>query len=516
MPDSCDTKQEVSAVCYRHTYTIDPKAVNPKLLPMPAPGRDFTKPLRDKNVRNMRLRPRKVLCAKCKQGVHDNVTVHTTCLEDGKGDKNVIKDNNSMDLKRRKMDLEIIENTPRKSKRLEENAHSKTSPAIKISFANPQGRGTVVQIPPKPNIENPCNLSGNPSDSDGLRDSPLPYPAAQENNRDQYKKLKKAMKKAKEKESKAEHSQSDAESHSSSKCGTTHRKSKRAKHKRKHRHKLSPNPHHKEDSLDGENLKENSDLGNKINDISKSDVFPISNPISNISCFESMNIRSEDDNGGVLVLSPRCENPVAPSPASKQYDSDGSHTLVIIEDDTQDLFPPGSVNTSDGDLGASDNDIGGNSPPYDMEDQENCEELPSELPNSDDRTQSLRPLMMRIQTKNVSKVLLDDGRTFRNGDVVWGKIHGFPWWPGRIISITESLKDSGVIITQTAHISWFASSTMSHMACQELYPFLDDFKLRYNKRKKGSYKQAVKQATLAAQSAANADLKDVDIDLLDD
>jgi hypothetical protein len=44
---------------------------------------------------------------------------------------------------------------------------------------------------------------------------------------------------------------------------------------------------------------------------------------------------------------------------------------------------------------------------------------------------------------------------------------------------------------------------MSHIQCSDLYPFLEEFKLRYNKKKRGPYKMAIKQATIAAQSLTN-------------
>lgn len=33
----------------------------------------------------------------------------------------------------------------------------------------------------------------------------------------------------------------------------------------------------------------------------------------------------------------------------------------------------------------------------------------------------------------VDSCLTHDGRTMETGDVVWGKIHGFPWWPGKVL-----------------------------------------------------------------------------------
>ncbi|KAJ8716461.1 hypothetical protein PYW07_003088 [Mythimna separata] len=76
------------------------------------------------------------------------------------------------------------------------------------------------------------------------------------------------------------------------------------------------------------------------------------------------------------------------------------------------------------------------------------------------------------------------------GDVVWGKVVGFPWWPGKVLSVTPMSK---------AHVAWYASTTSSLMPCDSLSPFLEDFKIRYLKKKRGPYKEAVKQATIEAK-----------------
>ncbi|XP_034829057.1 PWWP domain-containing protein 2A-like [Maniola hyperantus] len=77
------------------------------------------------------------------------------------------------------------------------------------------------------------------------------------------------------------------------------------------------------------------------------------------------------------------------------------------------------------------------------------------------------------------------------GDIVWGKVVGFPWWPGRVLSVTP---------TSRAHVAWYASTTSSLMPCDSLSPFLEDYKIRFNKKKRGPYKEAVKQATIEAKS----------------
>ena len=122
----------------------------------------------------------------------------------------------------------------------------------------------------------------------------------------------------------------------------------------------------------------------------------------------------------------------------------------------------------------------------------------------DEEDGSIKPLMMKIQTQNVSGCVLEEGREVRVGDIVWGKIPGFPWWPGRVSSITVTQRDNDVVITQLAKVCWFGSNTMSHVHCADLYPFLQDFKARYNKKKKGQYRVAIKQATIAAQMLTDA------------
>lgn len=54
------------------------------------------------------------------------------------------------------------------------------------------------------------------------------------------------------------------------------------------------------------------------------------------------------------------------------------------------------------------------------------------------------------------------------GDVVWGKVVGFPWWPGRVLSITAASR---------AHVAWYASTTSSQIPCNSLSPFLDNYQV---------------------------------------
>ncbi|XP_012532045.1 PWWP domain-containing protein 2A [Monomorium pharaonis] len=110
------------------------------------------------------------------------------------------------------------------------------------------------------------------------------------------------------------------------------------------------------------------------------------------------------------------------------------------------------------------------------------------------------PLVMRLAATPVAHCLTANGRRMDVGDVVWGKIHGFPWWPGKVLSITVSCKEDGTSSGPQAHVAWYGSSTSSLMSCDQLSPFLETFKTRYNKKKRGPYKEAIRQAQNEARS----------------
>lgn len=104
------------------------------------------------------------------------------------------------------------------------------------------------------------------------------------------------------------------------------------------------------------------------------------------------------------------------------------------------------------------------------------------------------PILLRVNAQTVVSASGADGGRVLVGDVVWGKIHGFPWWPGKVLTISSA----GNQVPQ-AHVSWYGSSTSSLIQCDQLAPYLENFKVRYNKKKRGAYKEAIRQATLEAR-----------------
>lgn len=132
---------------------------------------------------------------------------------------------------------------------------------------------------------------------------------------------------------------------------------------------------------------------------------------------------------------------------------------------------------------------------------EMCDILPGDdvsvSSSSKDERKIVPPLTVRLHTESVSKCVTEDGRTVAVGDIVWGKIHGFPWWPARILDINLSQKENGDPSWQEAKVSWFGSPTTSFLSLSKLFPFSEYFKLRFNRKKKGMYRKAITEAAKA-------------------
>ncbi|XP_033757788.1 PWWP domain-containing protein 2A-like [Pecten maximus] len=404
-------------------------------------------------------------------------------------------------------------------------ANTKASPLIKITI----GEGTVIKIPPR--------IHGDEVDGEGqspvkVQETDSNDQASSSDEMSPYKKLKRTFKKPKDKK--------DSENNTSgiqmSYLVSSHHK----KHKRKHRHRHGSHSNDNDvfqsegDMLDmfdenGETHSEttqtevisqrprllytwrqNKGLSPR-RDVNKGlsprrDINKGLSPrqentsFTNIDKSMSPKISPRQDNTFSNVdrsLSPQIKSNESVQVQKKEYrlrsrernSTESESVDSIITDDSEDScgdddnmlgdgFTVQTVPDSEDDRSAKSEECSG------TEDEEG--------PPGDTNIESLRPLMMKIQTHDVTKCVATDGRSIHVGDIVWGKIQGFPWWPGRVLSITVSQRDNGTMIRQLAHVSWFGSSTMSHIQCSDLYPFLEDFKLRFNRKKRGPYKMAIK------------------------
>lgn len=103
----------------------------------------------------------------------------------------------------------------------------------------------------------------------------------------------------------------------------------------------------------------------------------------------------------------------------------------------------------------------------------------------------LQPPMTPVDKTNIVSV----------GDIVWGKVHGHPWWPGRVLAISEIRnEESNNPWDRDAHVSWFGSNTSSIMRVHGLQLFLPNFAKRHKRNKKGFYRVAVREAQEALQA----------------
>ena len=95
----------------------------------------------------------------------------------------------------------------------------------------------------------------------------------------------------------------------------------------------------------------------------------------------------------------------------------------------------------------------------------------------------------------VQKKVINDHHSdnIKVGDIVWGKVHGHPWWPGRVLGIPCEASETNEGC-QIVKVSWYASPTMSDISSNSLLMFQENFKRLFKKQKKGAYKLAVRQA----------------------
>ncbi|KAM8859112.1 PWWP domain-containing protein 2B [Spinachia spinachia] len=123
----------------------------------------------------------------------------------------------------------------------------------------------------------------------------------------------------------------------------------------------------------------------------------------------------------------------------------------------------------------------------------------SSLPARED-CKTVPPLTVRLHTRSMTKCVTEEGHAVAVGDIVWGKIHGFPWWPARVLSISGTHKQETASCEAQwpqAKVAWFGSPTTSQLSVAKLSPFRELFRSRFNRKKKGMYRRAILEAAKA-------------------
>ncbi|XP_039523652.1 DNA (cytosine-5)-methyltransferase 3A isoform X4 [Pimephales promelas] len=96
----------------------------------------------------------------------------------------------------------------------------------------------------------------------------------------------------------------------------------------------------------------------------------------------------------------------------------------------------------------------------------------------------------------------EDGRGFGIGELVWGKLRGFSWWPGRIVSWLMTGRSRAA--EGTRWVMWFGDSKFSVVCVEKLLP-LSSFTNAFHQptyNKQPMYKKAIFEVLQAASTRA--------------
>ncbi|KAF7993123.1 hypothetical protein HCN44_005904 [Aphidius gifuensis] len=372
----------------------------------------------------------------------------------------------------------------------------RTTPIIKISFGS-QGEGTILKIPSK--IKNSSGESETEMDIeiidkneivnvDKINEDALQEqldPQKQNYNKDttSAKAAKRALKRAK-KEARKMLNINRIVSPGRSPLGSSprynpsydpllyHRRKHKVKHKKKHR-----------DDRKHKNQEEHLNIDQKnISDV-KNDDTKETTSTTTTTIFNIIPTIPVERGESYMAIKEQCLKKKLSISLKRLNTNAYARCDYPVSNGSSDCKSPDDVSSEDlSELEPENNDINKN---------QSTPEFPSP---------STHPLAIRLgTTSSVTYCLTASGRRMDVGDVVWGKIHGFPWWPGKVLSISLPCKDDSTPPDAQAHVAWYGSSTCSLMSCDRLSPFLEMFKARYNKKKRGPYKEAIRQAQTEAQ-----------------
>lgn len=407
----------------------------------------------------IRLRPRQVLCEKCKNTLNPenddqgSPSMHTVGILDIQGKDQKRDEELEFDDRKAKKEVKEVE--------LVSQELVPRSPVIKISFSTPQGKGEVVEIP---------------SRAIGSVEPFCPRRILQNGGGDQPKKI--------DIERIQENSSCVQKCESGELVSIPKLKLTRPMHSSTDAPppKIRLKPHRLSDGGGVSVYK--AELINELNIFQcskESESAPFSTSMSSEKAFAEVSSGSSEEDDDFKGF-PHCRNGHSNLNLLMNYhrrNVDSSSISVYSNDSLDD-----SSKSSSSEL---------TSP---VSDFLTCDDVSS---SSKDGHKTVPPLTVRLHTKCVSMCVSDEGKTFTIGDIVWGKIHGFPWWPASILSIITSQREYGEPPWQEAKVSWFGSPTTSFISVSKLCSFSEFFKLRFNRKKKGLYRKAIIEAANAVE-----------------
>nr|XP_033791350.1 DNA (cytosine-5)-methyltransferase 3A isoform X2 [Geotrypetes seraphini] len=117
------------------------------------------------------------------------------------------------------------------------------------------------------------------------------------------------------------------------------------------------------------------------------------------------------------------------------------------------------------------------------------------------------PVVADVVDKNASKSVdeeaeYEDGRGFGIGELVWGKLRGFSWWPGRIVSWWMTGRSRAA--EGTRWVMWFGDGKFSVVCLEKLMP-LSKFTTAFHQatyNKQPMYRKAIYEVLQVASTRA--------------
>ncbi|KAG8435511.1 hypothetical protein GDO86_013444 [Hymenochirus boettgeri] len=407
----------------------------------------------------IRLRPRQVLCEKCKNTLNSEESD-----KDKQNDSRNSRRFSNEDKERHKSHSDSEDPRTTKDKR-EEQSTSKDlvhrSPVIKISYSTPQGKGEVVKIPsrihgsvepfcPNQTLQNGSGDQEMPKDSERHHTPKRPMDKSTSNRLASIPKLKLAN-----------------PLHSNTEVPPP--KIRLKPQRVSGRHNVSV---YKSEIIDGIHVLQNSRE-------SETDSSSYYMDDSRERSFHDVSLGSSGEDDDFKGF---------------PHSRDG-HNLNLLMN-----FRKRKADSSSASLCSNDSLDESKSACLELNGMEFCDLLPGDdlsVSSSKDEQKTVPPLTVRLHTKSVTNCITVDGKTISVGDIVWGKVHGFPWWPARILSINVNQKEDGDPSWHEATVSWFGSPTTSSLSISKLSSFSEFFKLRFNRKKKGVYRKAIAEAARA-------------------
>ncbi|KAM8924361.1 PWWP domain-containing protein 2B [Pelodytes ibericus] len=407
----------------------------------------------------IRLRPRQVLCEKCKNTLNSEETDG-----DKQNPRNSRRQHNEDKEQNNKFESDSDERKSLKDRR-EDHRSSKDlvhrSPVIKISYSTPQGKGEVVKIPSRihGSVEPFCL---NQSLQNGSGDQEM----SKDFDRNQTQK------------------------HSTGKSTSTQLASIPKIKLTKPLHSRTDIPPPKI------RLKPERISGRQNVSIYKSEL------IDELEVLQ--NSRESENDSSTFFMDDSSERRFHDVSLGSSGEDDDFKRFLHDKGPTLNLlmnYRKRKADSSSASLCSNDSLDESKSSCMELNSMEFCDLLPGDdlsvSSSSKDERKTVPPLTVRLHSKSVSNCITVEGKTISVGDIVWGKVHGFPWWPARILSINVNHKEDGDPAWQEATVSWFGSPTTSSLSVSKLSSFSEFFKLRFNRKKKGVYRKAIAEAAKA-------------------